>query len=756
MLKKDDRIIDLEQDISKKAKSIKELLEQVSQLSFECATSKDQVSTLTSKAAQLETQVADLSYELSQNTQALKETETACMQAVDESQRMAAEVARLSGELGTVNRAVQNLTDQVNQLEGAQDKLNQEINARDQRIIDLQEAYHALEIKNVKDIEDALARLTEMMENTRQESLAKLRAEMEQHRVNALQEKTKELESLSAKLMTMTEDFDNRMQQVNSAFEQQKAELLSNIEDLENAKADLENKLKATTASLEERVAEVGRHQSTIHHQSSTIKSLEVDKADLFQKMVHIDRQIRGEMFEKFQKEKSDLEASLRDVHHADIESLKGTLRSLHDQELQVAVLKIKAYYIEEIDTIKAENQAKLEGFLAEMSEKEAEIAQLKREKEELEQSIDDAKQMHAKALADVHAEFQKLLSLEKSKWEGEAQSRETQLKVASTLALANLEKRNTTALADLEATHKKQIDELRSFHTISALAAKKEAETQRQMEIGRIKTTHSDQIMTLMQERDKMLAEQMATLVSQRESEIRVLTTEFNETVEERDAIIKGHLREIAEKQENIDMLDVKVQSLEAQVVDVKRALHDTIETMKQRDADARKRLEEQATQFEAQLKQELELLRTEHVRELQLMLQDFEKAKTYLKKQIANHQKLLQDAEVKYINREPRDVDLQRIAELEQMVAEEQRKCAVIGEELGYFKLEMNNREASFNKIFNKAPLVGLMQPLAVSQKGGKLKHDNAAASNPKLPPLYSLPSNAGTPPDLAYMLT
>lgn len=42
-----------------------------------------------------------------------------------------------------------------------------------------------------------------------------------------------------------------------------------------------------------------------------TIKSLEADKADLFQKMVHMDKQIRAEMNEKFQKEKNDFEALL-------------------------------------------------------------------------------------------------------------------------------------------------------------------------------------------------------------------------------------------------------------------------------------------------------------------------------------------------------------------------------------------------------------------------------------------------------------
>ncbi len=62
---------------------------------------------------------------------------------------------------------------------------------------------------------------------------------------------------------------------------------------------------------MSERVTEIQRHVQTIQGMQSTIKSLEVDKADLFQKMVQIDKQIRAELLEKTEKEKSDIEFHL-------------------------------------------------------------------------------------------------------------------------------------------------------------------------------------------------------------------------------------------------------------------------------------------------------------------------------------------------------------------------------------------------------------------------------------------------------------
>ncbi|KAL2912999.1 hypothetical protein HK105_207454 [Polyrhizophydium stewartii] len=713
-IRKDERLNELEQETTRKTKAVKELNEKLSQISFDTAAFKDQNERLQKQNQLLESQTAELSYELSKKTLQVQEAEAACMQAVDESQHMAAEISKLSSELGTMQLALQDVSEKAASLEEGTKMLKVEIADRDERIKQMSEEHQALKEQNIKDIENALSRLTETMTTDKYECLSKLAAEMERSKLEALSEKSSELQRLTEDICATRLDYDQRIVQLQLSFDSERSELA---------------------------------------HLTLTVKTLEVDKADLFQKMVHIDRQIRGEMQEKFQKEKSDLENQWRDQHQDDLEQLREALAQQHEQELDVAVAKVKVQYSDEIHEISGENQTKMEGFLSEMSEKEAAIAQLQSEKDDLERTLDELKQAHAKAIEDLQTDHRQYVAQEKAKWESELQAKETQLKVASTIALSNLEKKYTLAQTELEASHKKQVDELRSFHTISALAAKKEAETLRQLEINRLKSTHADQVAALAQEREKMLADLALDLNTQRNNEIQALTEDFNSTIDSKDEAIRDLEAQVGEKEDKIASLKSQISALEQSLSDLKGSLESTVDSMRQQETEFQRQLDLRAVEFDLHLKKEIENIKTEHVREMQLMLQDFEKAKAFLKKQIANQAKQLQDAEIKYINREPREADLAAISQLEQSVAGLNRRISALSEELEYYRLEMNNREANFNKIFNKSPIVGLMQPLAVSQKKPKQKErPDASSSNPKLPPLFSISSGAGTPPDYA----
>lgn len=95
------------------------------------------------------------------------------------------------------------------------------------------------------------------------------------------------------------------------------------------------------------------------------------------------------------------------------------------------------------------------------------------------------------------------------------------------------------------------------------------------------------------------------------------------------------------------------------------------------------------------------------------------------------------LHEADVKYENREPREIDLRKISELEGTILDREKDIQKLQSELQYYRLEMNNREMSFNRIFNKSPLVGLVSPVhtnIMKTKGGAPRRN----SNPKLPPL------------------
>lgn len=82
--------------------------------------------------------------------------------------------------------------------------------------------------------------------------------------------------------------------------------------------------------------------------------------------------------------------------------------------------------------------------------------------------------QHHKEELIAVAKERDHALQEAKERWEAEAQTRETQLKVSSTIALAQLEKKMQSEKEELDAAHKRQLDEVRAFHTKANMAAKK------------------------------------------------------------------------------------------------------------------------------------------------------------------------------------------------------------------------------------------------------------------------------------------
>lgn len=55
-----------------------------------------------------------------------------------------------------------------------------------------------------------------------------------------------------------------------------------------------------------------------------------------------------------------------------------------------------------------------------------------------------------------------------------------------------------------------------------------------------------------------------------------------------------------------------------------------------------------------------------------MQLVLIDFERAKSYLKQQIDKQKQLLEEAALKYINRESREDDMITIKDLQQQIRE------------------------------------------------------------------------------------
>ncbi|KAH6571148.1 hypothetical protein BASA62_004030 [Batrachochytrium salamandrivorans] len=742
VVKKDSCIHELENDV----RNLKTSLDDTNQMMLSALSEKEEQiernKSLDQRAKNLDILLSEATMKLNSQEKQIKEKETAFLEAQVYLKEKAEEILNISNSLKEANNNIQTSTEKILNLEEIIQNLNVDIAQRDARFEKTQEELSVLEKKRVNDIEEALCNLTLTLKKEKEEEIHILVSRMEKEKNDIFEQHTA--------LIEMQREFDVRRKQEYDQFEQDKASMNSKLKNIENALTSTESDLKTVTFKFDLQSKEMLRCEATIQSMELTLQNLEVEKSNLLQKLIHVDRQARSEMAERFQKEKCDLETLWHDQHHIDTQNFKDILTRQHAQELEIAVHKLKVYYMDEADVIKMANKEKIEGFLAEMSEKENEITQQRQKIKDLEEKIEFFRQENIKDLERATADGIDQIEKTNQKWREEIVLKETQFQMELTLSISNQEKRHGLIVEELDTSHKKQLDDLRSFHTSSAIASKKEADVQRQLEIAHMKTIQADQTASLILEQTQKISKLELELGIEKKMELDRISEEYNAIIAERDSSLQLLLLDISKKQEKIDSLFSHSENLESKLMELHNSLTDTVSHMEKQDIENKRVLEDNRNMFDAHLKNEIELVKTEHLREMQLMLQNFEKAKSFLKKQIFTQATQLQEAETKYINREPRDVDVLTISDLKKNIDEHKSKIASQLVELDHFRREMNNREENFNRIFNKSPIVGVIQPMKPPSKKFKSKPE-LFKSNHKLPPLALASRNRSSSTDL-----
>ncbi|KAF0698884.1 Aste57867_10508 [Aphanomyces stellatus] len=111
---------------------------------------------------------------------------------------------------------------------------------------------------------------------------------------------------------------------------------------------------------------------------------------------------------------------------------------------------------------------------------------------------------------------------------------------------------------------------------------------------------------------------------------------------------------------------------------------------------------------------KVEVEQLVEVHLHETQALNSQFEKTRQLLQEQQQQLIGKIREWEQVYARRDSRLEDLNRIADLEQDVAEKDALVQQTVDEMAYIKRELLNREETYNKTFGRSPNVGVLQVL------------------------------------------
>ncbi|KAJ3247620.1 hypothetical protein HDU78_003733 [Chytriomyces hyalinus] len=597
------------------------------------------------------------------------------------------------------------------------------------------------------ELEDQKNGLTDMFE----EKLSHTIDVMNQERTEMIEKKDAEMTETLEKHAKSIEEWNERLVQQKAAAAEQQAFMQDQLDKMEEAKNLVKEKYESSLKVIQEKVNEIQGHLSTIQSLQNAIKALEADKADLFQKMVKIDDQIRGEMNDRFRREKMEMTQAWETMHATEMQNLRDTLTSHHHYELMTAIEKTETDYKEQITVLSTEHSIRTEEWENQKIELQDKMMGFEICIKMQSKAMVDLKEDHTRQIAKLIDDHAKLMEQERKNFEYELTAKETQLKVASTIALGNLEKRHAVILEELEAEHKRSMDDVKNTNTKNALAAKKDAENKLNAEIARLKAIHDQEMEAQELVATENLAKTILSMNMKRIGELKDLGDAHQLSVDALNTKILELNQEILRRTNVEENLLKQVEGLEATISD----LEDEIRQKKHEIAQLKERHEESLEAQYNELIREHEAnitgLNEDHIQEAQKMITEFQHVQDFLKKQIANQLKLLEEADVKYINREPRDVDVAKIAELEEDIRRRKRKAHALMEELEYCKLELSNREANFNKIFNKNPLVGVIQPIGVGKdrKPPPPKKSNSMSKLPPLP-LYS-PSMTPLPPAL-----
>ncbi|GBG31470.1 Protein FAM184A [Hondaea fermentalgiana] len=487
--------------------------------------------------------------------------------------------------------------------------------------------------------------------------------------------------------------------------------------------AKLENAKIAELQALESGFLEKLRDQATARERAEAISGKL--RADLDAAKATIDelseaKEKSGASLESAMRKRNDLETELRAANTM-ISSLEATAaRDLqhHKETLQererdaqarisVAVAEQKQRDEETLALARAELQAsaakevaalkeELAGVKQEASASNTEGARLRRDldalREHHEAQLEIFSQKQQRMVQDLRQEAVAKLAAEQDAWRAKLEEAEKSLLTERESALRKLETRHVEKERALrkEAEQSKQaaLDGLR-------------AALQHEAAIGRthLETAHRAALDALRQN----LGQQRSAAEKQ---------------LRDAHAVAEKNLQErLAAVEETRNRLETRVQSLEKELEQAKIHFDDKVTALEQDRSREQKRHEVHLETLRRAHDDQVRTLNASHANDVHSLEGERDRIRKALESDVANLQKTIAYWEHRYEHREPRVEDTKQIAKLNKKLEHAETKVRHAVEEMQFYKLELRNREESYNKVFNRNVNVGVMQVLKPS---------------------------------------
>ena len=118
------------------------------------------------------------------------------------------------------------------------------------------------------------------------------------------------------------------------------------------------------------------------------------------------------------------------------------------------------------------------------------------------------------------------------------------------------------------------------------------------------------------------------------------------------------------------------------------------------------------------ARLKKEMEALVAEHISETEALQGEFGKTQQLMEEKYRQLEARFGELQELYEGRPSRPEDLELMRQMQEDIAQKDNLIKKAAEDMKFYKLELINREESYNKMFGANPNVGLLNPLTTTK--------------------------------------
>ncbi|KAK2175048.1 hypothetical protein NP493_756g02026 [Ridgeia piscesae] len=728
---------------SETSKSNKELMAVREELSKTLTRLKELEAELTSSQEVCEQQAKDL---LNKSTE-IAELRATKLQHEAVIKDLKREIERLRERVNTLEQAkemtesetfskFEQQTDQLKSLKQAMEKLTAEKNTMKEtyeaqlRTLDEESrtTVHKLNNQHRREIEtiEQSQREHNSSEQTKAETrFMQMKQELEAQLESERSRLEKEKEDLAMEYGQVKADLSGRLKTAEeevSRLERQAREreegVISGLkEDADKLKSDLEQartQLKATKAKL---------------------SSVEADYEKLQQQLAANVKKAAAELKTKLDDQATDLDQKWTEKLRNEIEKLRHALMEQADSDRKKALARLSSVKDDEIAAAAVGWEKKITDLLEQIavlrsgiSTQETETAdkleRMKREAQEenvkLSRELKDAISAHQEKIAELETKYEQQLREMNRMKDREIKEKEERLREI------HMEDMSGQSLAHRAAMDVVRSEAEKSRH--AALAAQAD-QSRQQMELQKVDLQHRHamelQQMTQSHQQQldaaRMELDRAIELTKQKDVEYGIKLSELEEEI---------HHREIA-----VQSMDIEIVRLQKGITEMSHELDAKGKEILKVRSEANIAVRDREEQLLASHQMALQVLKDKHTREVEGMLVEFAEAQELLKEKISSLKDLLEATEERHRNRPSRPEDLEMIERLQFTIQDRELAVNKLIEEKRYFQRELVNRETNFNKVFNASPQVGILNPLAVKQKGRSTKAPVKLTSSPSL---------------------